>query len=273
MMNKESKPVRAWNGVIEMPLKERNSIPKGTGITMVLDKGVGKSALQDLLEIGSSYISFWKFSFGTSAVYPQKSLEEKIEILLNYGIYTYPGGTLFEVAWMQDQYESYLKRLTKLGFNAVEISDGTYPLTMTERRVAIKKAKDAGLKVLSEIGKKDPKETLKANHLYELLQDDLESGADYVIVEGRESGKGVGIYDSDGAIKEDDLNILIQNQNVLGKLIWEAPIKAQQVAFIRYFGSNVNLGNIPVDDIIALEALRTGLRGDTLKDVVREYLP
>jgi phosphosulfolactate synthase len=144
---------------------------------------------------------------------------------------------------------------------------------MTERRVAIKKAKDAGLKVLSEIGKKDPKETLKANHLYELLQDDLESGADYVIVEGRESGKGVGIYDSDGAIKEDDLNILIQNQNVLGKLIWEAPIKAQQVAFIRYFGSNVNLGNIPVDDIIALEALRTGLRGDTLKDVVREYLP
>ncbi|MDI6870096.1 MAG: phosphosulfolactate synthase [Bacillota bacterium] len=261
---------RAWDGVIAPPIEGRLSKPRSTGITMVLDKGLGVTALHDLLETAADWVDFWKFTFGTSVMYPRTVLEAKVRLLHKHGVFACPGGTLFEVAWMQQRYDAYLNRLMQLGFGAIEISDGTYPLSLAERQEAIRKAKSLGLKVLSEVGKKDPGDSQPSSVLYDLLRSDFEAGVDYVIVEGRESGKGVGIYDAKGEIIEEDLGVLSQDPQCVERILWEAPLKSQQVALIKRFGCNVNLGNIPTEDLIALEALRTGLRGDTLRDVVRK---
>lgn len=263
---------RAWDGVIENPLPGRLYKPRTTGVTMVLDKGCGVTVLEDLLSMASEYVDFWKITFGTSVTYPYYVLQSKLRILRERGVSACPGGTLFEVAWMQGKYDAFLDRLQELGFTSIEISDGTYPLSSKERQEAITKAKARKLEVLSEVGKKDPQENPEAAFLFDTLRADLDYGSDFVIVEGRESGKGVGIYDAKGDIKQDDLEVLAQDTSLLDRIIWEAPNKAQQVALIKRFGANVNLGNIPVEEIIALEALRTGLRGDTLKDVVKKML-
>lgn len=152
----------------------------------------------------------------------------------------------------------YLKRCKELGFNAIEISDGTIEFDLETRKGCVKRAVDMGFKVLTEVGKKDPNEKVA-------FASDLESGAFAVIVEAREAGKGVGIYDASGKVKEDEIDKIIAGVDDLTKLEWEAPIKNQQQHLILRFGSNINLGNVPPEDILALEALRDGLRGDTLK--------
>lgn len=253
-----------WKGVIREPLGQRSLKPRRKGLTMVIDKGLGLRELQDLLEIGGNYLDLLKLGFGTSVLYDEKLLRHKIDLCKSAGVQIYPGGTLTEIALLQGHYEEYLNRALELGFETIEISDGTIELSRGKRRHCIKTAVEAGLKVITEVGKKDPSQALKISAQLSQSHDDLDCGAWKVIIEARESGKGIGIYDKNGVIKEDLLHEFVVGCDDCSSLIWEAPLKTQQTEMILRFGPEVNLGNIPTNELIALEALRCGLRGDTL---------
>jgi phosphosulfolactate synthase len=256
---------KAWEGVIQSPEPGRSMKPRANGFTMVLDKGLGRNAVQDLMDTASDYIDFLKFSFGTSAFYDEKVAREKIEIASSAGVDVYPGGTFLEVAVWQEAYSSYLARAKDLGFTAIEVSDGTMEMTSQVRGDCIKRALDAGFKVITEVGKKSPDEKLALEEMHQMIDHDISFGASLVIIEAREGGKGVGVFDKAGAVNEAEVDQIVAGVNNLEKLMWEAPIKNQQQYMILKFGNNVSLGNIPTTDVLALEALRQGLRGDTLK--------
>lgn len=260
------KPRLAWQDTLSgFPLPGRGGKPRQTGCTMLLDKRLGLSETRDLLELASDYIDTIKLTFGTSALYPEAVLREKIKLIRSHGVDVYPGGTLFEVAIWQNKLESYLQCAADLGFTGIEVSDGTISLSTKERRRAIQSAKAQGFKVVTEVGKKNGT-PISVLRMQQIIADDLEYGADQVIIEGRESGKAVGIYDHDGNVKEAEMEALVHelpcHESVL---LWEAPLKSQQVSLITRFGPNVNLGNIAPEETLALEALRCGLRGDTLE--------
>lgn len=234
-------------------------------LTMMLDKGLGLVSVIDLLELSGDYVDLAKFGWGTSAVHERDLIKEKTEIYQSYDVIPYTGGTLMEVAYLQDKIEQFLNESLKLGFEAIEISDGTVDIALTDRERLINKFKEEGFMVITEVGKKDPTKDsrLKIQERIDLINSDLNAGADKVLIEAREGGKGIGIYDKNGKVKEDDLSILIENIDT-SKIIWEAPQKDQQAYLIIKFGANVNLGNIPPEEITALETMRQGLRGDTL---------
>jgi len=233
--------------------------------TMVLDKGFGYKYVEDSLKLTGEYFNLLKFGWGTSILYDKNLIKDKNELYQSYNIKTYTGGTLFELANKYDKLEEFFEELDNLGFNAVEISDGSTTIDNDKRYKAIEMAKDAGFYTLSEIGKKNP----EMDHQYttdqriDLINKDLEHKSDMVIIEGRESGKNIGIYDEKGNIKNDELELIHEN-TLSEKIMWEAPNKNQQVDLILKLGNDVNLGNINFNDIISLETLRRGLRGDTL---------
>lgn len=253
-----------WPVELVDPIQGRLEKPRANGLTMVLDKGLGTRAFKDLVEIGGDYIDFVKFSFGTSLIYPGNVLKEKIALAREWGLDVYPGGTLFEVAISQNRLNEFLFRAKQIGFTAVEISNGTLNLAAKVRTEAIFKAHALGFRVLTEVGKKDRSHALSLEEMKEQILKDLTDGADKIIIEGRESGRGISIYHEDGSIDlpmvEGILAAVEGNEEII---IWEAPLKKQQVVLIKELGPNVNLGNIAVNEVIALETLRRGLRGDT----------
>jgi phosphosulfolactate synthase len=256
---------KAWEGTIEMPVSDRSTKPRSTGVTMVIDKGMGIHRLEDIIRSASEYIDIIKLTFGTSAFYDKEFLREKNEKITSADIDVMPGGTFLEIAIWQKKIEKYLDRAKELGFSAIEISDGTIEMDLKTRKNAITMARDRGFKVLTEVGKKDSKEAIPLSQVHQLIEEDIANGAVKVIIEAREAGKGVGIFDAEGKIKEDEVERIIAGVENINNIMWEAPIKNQQQALIIRCGTNVNLGNIPPDEILALEALRQGVRGDTLK--------
>ncbi|MGE5604732.1 MAG: phosphosulfolactate synthase [Bacteroidota bacterium] len=253
-----------WEGILKPPLAGRNQKPRSTGITMLIDKGLSPAETGNLLEMSAAFIDFIKLTFGTAALYQSDALTRKLELAVENGVAIYPGGTFFEIAYWQNKAELYFLKLRELGFKWVEISDGTIPLTLSERCKVIEVAFRAGLKVITEAGKKNPNLQPDEQSLIETINNDLKMGVSWVIIEARESGKGIGIFDNQGGVIEEKFNRL--NQSVpQEKLIWEAPLKQQQVRLINQFGPNVNLGNIPPAEALALEALRLGFRSDTWK--------
>lgn len=260
---------KAWEGAFLIPCPGRNSKPRTTGLTMVIDKGLGNHVLEDLIEMAGDYIDVVKLTFGTSAFNDREVLEKKVRLIVSSGIDVMPGGTFLEVALWQSRLEAYLERARELGFTAIEISDGTIEFSPEKRREALKKALGLGFKVITEVGKKDPGETPPIEVIHRLISEDLAGGAFKVIIEAREAGRGVGIFDKDGKTKQHEIDQILAGVAEVDDLIWEAPLKNQQQDLILRFGLNVNLGNIPPEEVLALEALRQGLRGDTLK---RAYL-
>ena len=267
MSKKDKKDVhpKAWEGVIRMPLGGRSQKPRTTGLTMVIDKGIGLHQLDDLLDIAADYIDVIKLTFGTSAFYDRKLLKEKNEEISDRGIEIMPGGTFLEVAVWQGVVDEYLGRAKDLGFSAIEVSDGTIEIGPKIRADVIKKCLDCGFRVITEVGKKDPKDIVPIALVHQLIAEDIEHGAFKVIIEAREAGRGVGIFDQDGRTRKDEIENIIAGVANPDVLIWEAPLKNQQQDLIMRFGLNVNLGNIAAEEILALEALRQGVRGDTLK--------
>ena len=259
----------AWEGVFDMPVGGRSEKPRSTGFTMVIDKGLGLAGTKDLIATAGSVVDDVKLTFGTSAFYSGDLLKQKNELLRGAEIDIMPGGTFLEVSVWQGRYGEYLRRAQELGFTAIEVSDGTIEMSPDVRRDCIKRGLDMGFRVISEVGKKDPDEKIAVSLMHEEIARDLELGAFKVIVEARAAGKGVGVFDKEGKVKEDEVDEIVEGVADPDTLIWEAPIKNQQQYLILRFGTNVSLGNIPPDDILALEALRSGLRGDTLK---RAYL-
>ena len=243
---------------------DRGEKPRKNGITMMLDKGMGLRVLEDLMEVSGEYIDFAKFGWGTSALHNRELIQSKVEMYLSYDIVPYPGGTLFELTYMKNKFDEFLDEADKLGFGAVEVSDGSTNISLEERKNIISKAKDNGFVVISEVGKKDPEEDGKyaVSDRVDLINFDIAAGADRVLIEAREGGKNIGIYDKSGNIKENELDELAKTD--MEKIIWEAPLKNQQTDLILKFGPNVNLGNIAPEEVTSLETLRRGLRGDTL---------
>lgn len=181
-----------------------------------------------------------------------------------------PGGTCAEIAIFQGKFPQFLAHGKDLGFTTIEVSDGTITMDDATRERAIKQALDAGFKVVSEVGKKDEELNLPVAEMIRQIHRDLEYGVSKVTVESRGSGKGIGVYDSSGKVKGDDVDQITAAVDP-SHLIWEAPNKDGQEYFIKRLGNNVNLGNIKPEDIIPLEGLRRGLRSDTFRLVVYQF--
>lgn len=246
-------------------LKKREEKPRQKGITMVLDKGLGLETAESLMNISGDYVDYLKFGWGTSIVHEQEIIKEKVAMYKSHNITPYTGGTLFELAYMNDKLEEFFQEAHNLGFEAIEVSDGSTTISHDKKLDCIESAKKDGFEVLSEVGKKDPglDKELSLDERIEYMQAELDSGSSLIIVEAREGGKNIGIYDKSGNAKEDEIDYILDNFNG-DKILWEAPNKDQQVFFILKLGNDVNLGNVSTDDITSLETLRRGLRGDTV---------
>ena len=246
-------------------LKEREEKPRQKGITMVLDKGLGLETAESLMNISGDYVDYLKFGWGTSIVHEQDIIQDKVAMCKSHNITPYTGGTLFELAYMNDKLEEFFQEAHDLGFEAIEVSDGSTTISHDKKLECIESAKKDGFEVLSEVGKKDPglDKELSLDERIEYMQNELEAGSSLIIVEAREGGKNIGIYDKAGNAKEDEIDYILDNFDG-NKILWEAPNKDQQVFFILKLGNDVNLGNVSTDDITSLETLRRGLRGDTV---------
>ncbi len=243
---------------------KRDEKPRSKGITMVLDKGLGLETAESLMDISGEYVDYLKFGWGTSIVHEQDIIKSKVEMYKNHDITPYTGGTLFELAYRKDKLDEFFAEAHNLGFPAIEISDGSSSIEFSEKLNCIKLAKNEGFEVLSEVGKKNPvlDKELTLDERIDYMKEELNAGSSLVIVEAREGGKNIGIFDESGKAKEDEIDCILENIDS-NKILWEAPNKDQQVFFILKLGNDVNLGNISSDDITSLETLRRGLRGDT----------
>lgn len=256
-----------WQELLKFPLPGRSKKPRREGLTMVIDKGVGLSETRDLLDMASQYIDLIKLGFGTPALYKPAILHEKIRLVTSHGVDIFPGGTFLEVAIMQGKMKDFIHAARDFGFTAIEVSDGTIDVSDRLREQAMDMAAGLGLKVLTEVGKKEPGNVLCFKDLIRLAGKDLNNGARWVIVEGRDPGKDVGLYDNKGRLIEKELEELLSTLADPSLLIWEAPDKEQQQDLILRLGINVNLGNVSPREVLSLEALRVGLRADTLRTV------
>jgi phosphosulfolactate synthase len=258
---------KAWGDLIYPIAAGRAAVkPRQQGLTMVLDRCQAVNDTQDLLALTGDYIDYLKLSFGTSVFIDETLLRQKIELVRAYEIDIYPGGTLMEVALFQGVYPQFVKRARELGFTALEISDGSITIPRPVRHDCLKRALDAGLKVITEVGKKDPTLYIPPAELAEQIAGDLTLGAEKVIVEAREAGRGIGIYDEEGRLRGDEMATILEylgdyQENVM----WEAPLPSQQAALILRSGPNVNLGNVKPNDVLGLEAMRCGLRFETFR--------
>jgi phosphosulfolactate synthase len=235
--------------------------PRSGGLTHVLDKGLGPRAWEDVLETSGLYIDIVKLGWGTA--YVTQNLRQKLEILKEKPVVI--GGTFFEAVYVKGKVDDYKRWLTDLGLTHVEISDGTVEMPREEKLELIADlARD--FTVLSEVGSKDSDVNYAPYLWVQWIKEELEAGAWKVITESRESGTA-GIFRPSGEMRTGLIDEIV-NEIAVGDLIFEAPTKASQAWFVKEFGPTVNLGNIPPDEVIPLETLRLGLRGDTLKEVL-----
>jgi phosphosulfolactate synthase len=239
-------------------IPDRLPKPRLYGLTMVMDKGLSVNETENFLSIASPHVDVVKLGFGTSFVTPH--LKEKIEVYNSYNIPVYFGGTLFEAFLIRNQFEDYLAVCKEYGITYMEVSDGSITIPHSEKCGYIEKLTQYG-KVLSEVGSKDAAHIIPPYKWIELMRAELNAGASYVIAEAREAGN-VGIYRGTGEVREGLVQEIL-TQIPAEKIIWEAPQKAQQLYFIELIGCNVNLGNIAPTEVLPLEAMRIGLRGDT----------
>jgi phosphosulfolactate synthase len=263
---------KAWGDLFPKLVPDRIATkPRKQGLTMVIDRCHGLPGTEDMLALTGDYIDHIKLGFGTSVFLDEALLRRKIKLICARNIDIYPGGTLMEATLVQGVYPQYLSRAKELGFTAIEISDGTISMSRQIRDDSIKRARDAGLRVITEVGKKDPALYPSPAEVCDQIADDLAAGADKVIVEARESGTGMGIYDDDGVLREDRMTAIVNGLDESRcNVIWEAPLKNQQTALILRCGPNVSLGNIRPQDVLALETLRCGLRFETFRHLVSQ---
>ncbi|MBC7567264.1 MAG: phosphosulfolactate synthase [Pedobacter sp.] len=241
------------NNIPERPVK-----PRDNGITMVMDKGLSLRQTEDFIEVAGIHSDIVKLGWATSFVTPK--LKEKLAIYKSAGIPTYFGGTLFEAFIIRNQFDDYCRVLEKYDMEYVEVSDGSITIEHDLKCEFISKL-SKHVTVISEVGSKDAAKIFAPYKWIKLMQAELDAGSWKVIAEAREGGN-VGIYRGSGEVREglvDEILTQIPEETI----IWEAPQKEQQVWFIKLLGANVNLGNIAPAEVIPLETIRLGLRGDT----------
>jgi len=239
-------------------LPERPLKPRNTGITMVMDKGLSVREAEDFMSVGSEYTDYVKLGFGTSLITP--GFEKKIALYKKAGTLPYFGGTLFEAFVIRNMFNEYMDFLDKNEIEVVEVSDGSYDIEHSRKLEYISRLAEK-FTVISEVGSKKKEVVYTPEEWVAMMKSELTAGSVKVIAEARESGT-TGIYNEDGSINNDIIGGIAEHVK-LENVIWEAPLKSQQAWFIKNFGANVNLGNIAPTEIIPLESLRLGLRGDT----------
>jgi phosphosulfolactate synthase len=244
-----------------LSLPKRTKPKRLTGLTSILDKGMGKEYLKDYLLNCAQYIDVAKLAWGTAVI--SNIVKEKIKIYKEFGIEVSSGGTLFELFYLQSKIDEYIDYLKHLDIDIAEISDGVVEIPRKEKLKFIKKLKKY-FKVYSEVGSKDVEFVTPPAKWAQWIKEELGAGSDYVILEGRETGT-VGLFRETGEIRMGLVNEIIESGISPDVLIFETPRRHQQVWFIQRFGANVNLANIPIEEVISLETLRLGLRADTLK--------
>ncbi|HWK58935.1 MAG TPA: phosphosulfolactate synthase [Parapedobacter sp.] len=241
----------------------RTQKPRNNGLTMVMDKGLSVRQAEDLMAVGAAYIDFVKLGWTTAYIIPK--LEEKLAVYREAGVHPYFGGTLFEAFVARNQFDDFLRVVEKYGLEYAEVSDGSITLPHEKKCEYIATVAQHAT-VISEVGSKDNTKIMAPYKWISLMKAELEAGTWRLIAESRESGN-VGLYRESGEVRQglvDEILNEISNE----KIIWEAPLKAQQVYFINLVGPNVNLGNINTNEIIALETTRMGLRGDTFHNFI-----
>lgn len=238
---------------------DRTRKPRLNGLTMVMDKGMGTEEAKNFLSVAAPHVDIVKLGFGTAFV--TDNLQTKMDLYRQHDIPVYFGGTLFEAFLVRNQFDDYLNVIKDYGIKYVEVSDGSINIPHAEKCGYIEKISKMGITVLSEVGSKDAAHIIPPYKWIELMKAELEAGSAYVIAEAREAGN-VGIYRGSGEVRE---GLVQEILTVIpaDKIIWEAPQKAQQVYFLELLGANVNLGNLAPAEVIPLEAMRVGLRGDT----------
>lgn len=240
----------------QMP--DRNQKPRTAGMTMVMDKGLSIEEVKNFMSVAHPHVDVVKLGFGTSMVTPD--LRKKVETYKALNVPIYFGGTLFEAFAIRNQFDDYIAVCKDYGIDWIEVSDGSITIPHAEKCGYIEKLTKHA-KVLSEVGSKDAAHIIPPYKWIELMKAELEAGSSYVIAEAREAGN-VGIYRGSGEVREGLVQEIL-TQIPGEKIIWEAPQKAQQLYFLELLGCNVNLGNIAPNEVIPLEAMRIGLRGDT----------
>ncbi|NPT54417.1 phosphosulfolactate synthase [Paraburkholderia elongata] len=249
-------------------LPERSVKPRRTGLTHVLDKGCTLQTTQEVLSSVAGMIDIWKFGWGTAYLDP--AVRSKVIELHAAQVKACTGGTLLEVAWLQGRTEEFFSFAVDVGFDCVEVSDGATSMQVSEKRELIARARELGFVVLAEVGSKDPTRAVTPADWHDEIEGDIAAGANWIVAEGRESGT-VGLYDKNGEVRESLLQVLESNAYA-SRIIYEAPQRAQQSFLLRHLGSEVSLGNIALDEVMGLEALRLGLRADTLGSVPGELV-
>lgn len=246
-------------------LPERTVKPRHTGTTMVMDKGISLRQAEDFINTSAEYVDFVKLGFGTSII--SKNVKEKVKLYRDAGMKVYVGGTLFEAFVIRDQFDAYRKYIDDLGLDCAEVSDGSIELAH-EKKCEYINILSKDRTVLSEVGSKEEGVIIHPARWISMMQNELQAGASKVIAEARESGT-VGIFHKNGSAHTILINRIVSKVK-LENIIWETPQKSQQVYFLKLFGCNVNVGNIGVDDVIPLETLRLGVRGDTFFTFIPE---
>lgn len=246
-----------------LDLPQRVQKPREVGMTHVMDKGLGLAEIQTMVEMSGDFIDIVKLGWGTS--YVTANLREKLDLYRSHGIPVVCGGTLLEVAEARGKVDGYRQWLSDQGFACVEISDGTLDMPR-ERKLELIALFAADFQVLSEVGSKDAEEIYAPYQWVEWIKEEQAAGAWKVITEARESGTA-GIFRTSGEVRSGLIDEIAHEIDI-STLLFEAPQKAQQAWFIKHFGPDVNLGNIPPDEVIPLETLRRGLRSDTMLDIL-----
>jgi len=245
-------------------IPERPAKPRESGLTMMMDKGLSVQEAANFIESSGQFTDLVKFGFGTGLITEQ--VGKKVKLFKEAGIRTYFGGTLFEAFVIRGLFDEYRKLIDKYGVDTAEISDGSMVLPHDEKLNYIRMLSDQ-MTVVSEVGSKVAGVEIPHEKWISMMKSEIAAGSWKVIAEARESGN-IGIYNKDGTANTgliDDIVVHVKVENI----IWEAPIKGQQAWFIKLLGPNVNLGNIATQEVVALETLRLGLRGDTFF----EFLP
>jgi phosphosulfolactate synthase len=239
-------------------LPERPEKPRNYGVNMVMDKGLSIRETENFIEKCGHLVDLVKLGFGTSLI--SKNVDVKVKLYHDAGIKCYLGGTLFEAFLIRGVVNDYLKVVDKFGIHTIEVSDGSIELPHDDKCELIQRL-SKNYTVLSEVGSKEEGILISPGKWIKMMKTELEAGSWKVIAEARESGT-VGIYRPNGTAHTMLINRILSKVKS-EDILWEAPQKSQQVWFLKLLGSNANLGNIGPDDVIPLETLRLGLRGDT----------
>ncbi|HXR28079.1 MAG TPA: phosphosulfolactate synthase [Solirubrobacteraceae bacterium] len=238
----------------------RSSKPRETGITHVIDRGLSLAEVDGLLEVAGGCVDVVKLGWGTALV--TANLGPKLERYAAHGIPVVLGGTLTEIAIRQGRVDGLIAWLRELGLRHVEVSDGTLALDPEVKRSLIERLARE-FTVLAEVGSKDAAFIMAPYVWVEQIERDLAAGAWKVIAEARESGTA-GIYRADGEVRTGLIDEIAHAVDT-SRLIFEAPLREQQVWLLKRFGTECNLGNIAPADVLSLETLRLGLRSDTVE--------